>query len=330
MVLQGFFSAVYSAAFNLVSRRLMTHIKNTLYKKILFQDVAYFDGTTSGALLSRLTNDINMMMTPINTSLSLLLSNVLMLLGGVFFCFLKSFRLSMLAFVTVGPIMFLWDQYALWSKRLNREVLASWSEANSLAGEALANIRIVKAFSTEAAEIKQYNAANDDALKAGVKDAWGNGLTTALTQYLDLGTGVLILWFGGVLCIRGEMSLGELISFQLYWSLMNNAYQSLQGLITSFTRSAAGAEKVFSLWDSAPDIDPNLGSTIDWPVEGRLELQNVKFFYQMRPDNIVLESVNLVIPAGSVCALVGRSGGGKYASAEARPLGEPAVISKLF
>lgn len=132
LCVQGFLQAVYSASFQLVSRRLATNIKNVLFKKILLQDVAYFDGTSSGALLSRLTNDINMLMQPINSSLSLLLSNILMLIGGVVMCYVKSYKLSMLAFVTVGPIMFLWDIYAQWSRSLNRQVLASWGDANAI------------------------------------------------------------------------------------------------------------------------------------------------------------------------------------------------------
>jgi len=68
-----------------------------------------------------------------------------------------------------------------------------------------------------------------------------------------------MLYFGGLLVYNGELSVGELVTFQLFFNMMNNAYQSLQGLITSFTRSAAGAEKVFSLWDSDPDIDPKQG-----------------------------------------------------------------------
>jgi ABC-type multidrug transport system fused ATPase/permease subunit len=94
--------------------------------------------------------------------------------------------------------------------------------------------------------------------------------------------------------------------------MMNNAYQSLQGLVTSFTRSAAGAEKVFSLWDSNPDIDPSKGDDVDpAQVQGCVRLDNVTFFYQMRPDNIVLKEFSLEIPAGKTIALVGRSGGGK-------------------
>jgi ATP-binding cassette subfamily B protein len=122
----------------------------------------------------------------------------------------------------------------------------------------------------------------------------------------------LILYYGGLLVYEGEMSVGDLVTYQLFWNMMNNAYQSLQGLVTSFTRSAAGAEKVFSLWDSDPDIDPRVGSEIDaGSVRGHLRLEGVRFYYQMRPDNLVLDGFDLDIPAGKTLALVGRSGGGK-------------------
>jgi ABC-type multidrug transport system fused ATPase/permease subunit len=299
------------AIFTLISRRLKFTIRNQLLERILNQDIAYFDGTESGRLISRLTNDLDLMMSPIQSSLSSLLSNVLILIGGMAMCFIKSYRLSMLAFVTVGPITYLWDQYAQWSKGLAREMLAHWAEGNSIASQALSHVRTVKAFGCEDKVLEKYSDANKQALDCGVKDAWGNGLTSALTGYLDLGSGVLILWFGGRLVYDGEMSVGELVTFQLFWNMMNSAYQNLQGLVTSFTRSAAGAEKIFSLWDSEPDIDPKKGSDITWDVQGFLELRNVKFYYQMRPDNVVLDKFSLSIPAGKTVALVGRSGGGK-------------------
>jgi len=312
MVVQGMVSTLYSAIFTLVSRRLKFTIRNALLEKILAQDVAYFDGTESGRLISRLTNDLDMMMAPIQSSLSNLLSNCLILIGGMAMCFIKSYRLSMLAFVTIGPISYLWEQYAQWSRKLAREMLSYWAQGNSIAAQALSHIRTVKAFGCEEVVLKEYSETNQMALNCGIKDAWGNGVTSALTGYLDLGTGILILYFGGLLVYHGEMSVGDLVTYQLFWNMMNNAYQSLQGLVTSFTRSAAGAEKVFSLWDSQPDIDPQKGNDIDQDqVAGHIQLENVSFYYQMRPDNLVLENFNLDIPAGKTLALVGRSGGGK-------------------
>ena len=89
MLAQGALSTLYSAIFTLVSRRLKFTIRNSLFEKILAQDVAYFDGTESGQLISRLTNDLDLMMAPIQSSLSSLLSNILILFGGMIMCFMK-------------------------------------------------------------------------------------------------------------------------------------------------------------------------------------------------------------------------------------------------
>ena len=154
---------------------------------------------------------------------------------------------------------------------------------------------------------------------------------------MDLGAGVLILAVGGLLILNDTSSLtvGALVAFQLYWNMLNNAYQSLQNIVTGFTRAAAAAERVFTLLDMLPDIDNKEGVPLSRDeVRGELVLKDVTFFYQMRPERIVLNKLNLRIPPvrlsfehflfllskhthtqthtqGSTVALVGRSGGGK-------------------
>jgi ATP-binding cassette subfamily B protein len=200
----------------------------------------------------------------------------------------------------------------------------------------------VKAYASEPLERGLYDGTCDEAYRLGIKDALGYGVTTAMTgcsitiifsinwliktcfvliRYLDLGAGVLILWYGGVLVLDGggnggtPLTIGKLVTFQLYWNMMNSAYQALQGLVTSFTRSAAAAEKVFGLMDSVADIDKSTQGVVvavNWsPIVGELRLSGVDFYYQMRPDKFVLQGMDLTIPGGTVCALVGRSGGGK-------------------
>ncbi|KAH8094979.1 ATPase [Aureococcus anophagefferens] len=260
MIAQGVCSAMYRAAFAVVSRTILYTVRTTLFRSVIRQDTAFYDGTTSGHLTSRLTNDAQVMMAPIDASLASLLYNVIMLFGGITMCF-----------------------------------TTAWAEANAVATEALAHVRTVKAFVTERSETAKYEDACGEALRLGIRDAMGFGVTSALTGYLDLGTGVLILWYGGLIVLNKSegLTIGELVTFQLYWTMMNSSYQNLQGLVTSFTRSAAAAEKVFSLIDSLPDINEDDGAAIDWDVQG------------------VLSGVDLGIDAKSVCALVGRSGGGK-------------------
>lgn len=94
--------------------------------------------------------------------------------------------------------------------------------------------------------------------------------------------------------------------------MMNNSIQALSGVLNSFTRAAGAAERVLSVIDLKPDIDPDDGAPVDLAVQTwDLRLDGVTFYYQMRPTNPVLQGLSFAVPEGTVCALVGTSGGGK-------------------
>jgi ABC-type multidrug transport system fused ATPase/permease subunit len=155
----------------------------------------------------------------------------------------------------------------------------------------------------------------------------------AINSYLDLGAGVLILWYGGNLAMgdrQGGLTPGQLITFQLYWTMINGAYKGLIDILTNFTRSAGAASRIFALIDALPDIDIDSGAPVERSqLRGEIEFREVDFFYQMRPAHRVLSGVTLRILPGTTCewaplscsprhhhrplvgALVGRSGGGK-------------------
>ena len=233
-------------------------------------------------------------------------------------CFWVCWRLAMVSFAVVMPITFLIKRYARWSQTLNREISAMLGLASNVANEALGNIRTVRAVSTEDVEFQRYNDHAEAALRAGVKDAWGGALTVALTSLLELGTSVLILWLGGGMTMEEpnpRLTIGSLITFQLYFNSVTSSYTALSSCLTSLVRAAGSASRVFSLQDNLPDIEPGTGAVYRPSGGGHvgptLTFTEVKFWYQMRPDTLVINNMNMTIPGGSTAALVGKSGGGK-------------------
>uniref|UniRef100_A0A6B2L9R1 ABC transporter domain-containing protein n=1 Tax=Arcella intermedia TaxID=1963864 RepID=A0A6B2L9R1_9EUKA len=101
-----------------------------------------------------------------------------------------------------------------------------------------------------------------------------------------------------------------MITFQLYWNMLRSSYGSLVENITSFTKAGGAAQRVIALLDNLPDINPDEGEQVE-EVKGDIELRDVEYYYQMRPDIKVLKGINLNIKSGQVCALVGKSGSGK-------------------
>ena len=131
---------------------------------------------------------------PLTTLLGSLVAAIISLIGGVAMAFYTSWRLSMLAFTTVGPIVHVTQAYAQWSRDQNRRILAHLGEANAAATEALANVRTVKAMATEDREAKRYADHTMAARDRGIIDACLNALTSILTNLLDYGSGWLILF----------------------------------------------------------------------------------------------------------------------------------------
>ena len=219
----------------------------------------------------------------------------------------------MLAFTAIVPIIYLTETYAKWSSEINKQIRTDLGDANTVACQAIGNSRTIRAFSTEKFEVESYEEWTGRALDKAVKDAIAGAVTTAINRYLDLGAGVLVLWYGGSMAISGQdgVSVGALITFQLYWSRINNAFKGLNGLLNSFTQAAGAAQRVLSLIDHEPDIDSQAGSMLKPNFKPKIELQEVSFAYQTRPSIKVLDGLDLKINAGEVVALVGRSGCGK-------------------
>ena len=356
----GFFGSCRSLCFRVVSRRLSFLTRNKLFEGIIRQDIAFYDANQSGDLISRMSWDCNAMLQPISNLLGSTLQSILFFFGGLVMSFVISWRLSMLAFTTMLPIIHLTSKYAVFSQRLNREIFTFIGMATSIAQEAMANIRTVRALSTEdsesssplplsffflslappqkkwfqhltrahslvlpslwfasdaAVELLRYRQETKEALKRGVRDAVANAGTIFLSNLIDYGASTLILLYGGLLVMSPDknksISIGMLYAYLRFWDMIQTSYQSLQGVMNSFTKAAGAAQRVLSLMDSLPDIDPTSGQVASPDMCWSVEFQNVFFVYQMRPDVVVLKNITLKMESSEICALVGPSGCGK-------------------
>merc|ERR1719384_1381486 len=100
--------------------------------------------------------------------------NIIYLFGGLVMCFFTSWRLSILAFTTIGPIIYITREYAIWSKRLWTKVWASWAKSNEVATESISNVRTVRAFCAEEYQIGRFKVATADAVNTLITNVYGS------------------------------------------------------------------------------------------------------------------------------------------------------------
>jgi ABC-type multidrug transport system fused ATPase/permease subunit len=306
--------AVRTYCSTMTLRYASCEIRTQLFSSLLARDIAFFDGNTTGALNSRITNDARGMVAPLTTLLNSVVAQVMLLIGAGIMCLVTCWKLALISFTIVGPIIVVMDVYARFSKRLNRRIWDAFANATDTAVQAFSNIRTVKGFSNEKVERDKFNMSLGEAISRSVLDAAATGGSYVISELLELGTMTLILGFGGMMAIDHplELSVGNLVTFQLYANMMSNAYFSLNNVANQFTRSAGAAERVLQMLDCPTSIDPDKGVQLTpEKFEGRVGFRDVVFKYQMRPKQIVLKGLTLDCPPNAVTAIVGPSGSGK-------------------
>jgi ATP-binding cassette subfamily B protein len=305
---------VKSLAQDLVMRDLEAAAKLQLFRSVIRMDVAFFDAMHTGQLTSRLAEDTDEMIEPLEALMDDLVANLLLLGGAGAMAFRTSWRLALLSTTVVAPITYSYRSYAAWAQELYKHIYCSLGEANAVATQAIANVRTVRAFSTEDWELRRYEDNVRNVLRHGRRNAFAEAGVASFSSALNLGTAVLVLWYGGQLVRQGRdgLTVGGLVSFQLYWTMMNGAFLELGEVFSGLVKCTSAAERVFSLLEATPVSGAEVGSPLETEcLAGHLEIQSVEFRYLTRPDYPVLRSVSLSMAPASTTAIVGRSGCGK-------------------
>lgn len=304
-------TALRSWLFNSASERVVARLRKDLFKHLMHQEIAFYDVTKTGELLSRLSEDTQIIKNAATTNLSEALRNVTTAFIGVGFMFTSSWKLTLLALVVVPLISIAVKQFGRYLRELSHKTQAAAAVAASIAEESFGAIRTVRSFAKEGYMVSQYSKKVDETLKLGLKQAvlvglFFGGLNAAFTLSV-----ITVVSYGAYLTITGSMTVGALTSFILYSLTVGSSVSSLSSLYTTAMKAAGASRRVFQILDRVSSM-PSSGDQC--PVgnpDGDVEINDVWFAYPSRPSHMILKGITLRLTPGSKVALVGPSGGGK-------------------
>ncbi|XP_047971285.1 ABC transporter B family member 25 [Salvia hispanica] len=297
--------------FSSASERVVARIRKNLFSHLVRQEIAFFDVTRTGELLSRLSEDTQIIKNAATTNLSEALRNFSTAFIGVGFMFATSWKLTLLALVVVPVISVAVRQFGRYVRELSHKTQAAAAVASSIAEETFGAVRTVRSFAQEEYEISRYSEKVEETLKLGIKQAkvigfFFGGLSAASTLSV-----IVVVIYGATLTIKGAMTPGSLTSFILYSLTVGSSVSGLSSLYTAVMKAAGASRRVFQLLDRDSSM-PKSGNKC--PLGGQdaeVELDDVWFAYPSRPNIMVLKGITLKLHTGSKVALVGPSGGGK-------------------
>ncbi|GJU69193.1 ABC transporter B family member 27-like protein [Tanacetum coccineum] len=311
VVVGSFSTALRAWLFSSASERVVARLRKDLFGHLMHQEIAFYDVTRTGELLSRLSEDTQIIKNAATTNLSEALRNLTTAFIGLGFMFSSSWKLTLLALVVVPIISVAVRYFGRYLRELSHATQAAAAVAASIAEESFGAIRTVRSFAQESYAILTYGEKVDETLKLGLRQAKLTGLFSGGMSGASTFSVITVVIYGAYLTIIGSMTAGSLTSFILYSLTVGSSISSLSGLYATAMKAAGASRRVFQLLDRV-SIMAKAGEQC--PVgepDGDVELDDVWFAYPSRPNHMVLKGITLKLRPGSKVALVGPSGGGK-------------------
>ncbi|CAM2069029.1 ATP-binding cassette domain-containing protein [Sulfidibacter corallicola] len=304
--------------FTIAGYRIVTKLQSDTYRRIVSQEVGFFDKRRTGELMSRLASDTTVLQNTVSVNISMALRGLASAIGGIALLAWTSPRLTLIMLLAVPPVSI----GGVWIGRkirfLSKAVQDALAKAGEVAEETLSGIRTVRAFGREATEAERYEQGVHRAYVAMRRRTGSMALFHGVLSFAAYGITALMLWYGARMVDAGDITVGELTSFLLYTLIVAVSLASLASLWADFMRATGSADRIFEILDREPEIPLTDGTTLE-RVDGHIRLEQVTFRYPTRPDVSALRQITLEIRPGEIVALVGPSGSGKSTLAALLP-----------
>lgn len=304
-------TALRAWLFSSASERVVARLRKDLFSHLINQEIAFYDVTRTGELLSRLSEDTQIIKNAATTNLSEAFRNLTTALIGVCFMFSSSWKLTLLALAIVPVISVAVKKFGRYLRELSHATQAAAAVAASIAEESFGAIRTVRSFAQEEFTISHYSEKVDETLMLGLRQARIVGLFFGGINAASTLSVIVVVVYGAYLTITGVMTTGSLTSFILYSLTVGSSVSSLSGLYTTAMKAAGASRRVFQLLDRISSMPKSGDKCPRSDLDGDVELNDVWFAYPSRPSHMVLKGITLKLSPGSKVALVGPSGGGK-------------------
>jgi ATP-binding cassette subfamily B protein len=310
--LQGFFRYCWRINIHGFSRRCEADLRDRVFTHLQTLPLSYFQRTKTGDLMSRLTNDVQAVRELMGFgSLAIIDAAVVLVF-------------SLTVMITIDPWLTLWSMMAMplipvVVRFFGREIFRSAREAqerlSKLSAYVLENfsgIRVVQAYAQEQNQIDGFNRISLEYQRKNMWLATLWGIFWPLMQVMAGIAAAVVLWLGGRQVLQGTMTLGEFVAFNGYLAMLTWPLMAIGYTANQYQRGTAALSRIAEVLDVVPSprYETAARATGAQPSVGEIEFRHLIFAYE-RDQEPVIKGLNLVIPAGTVCGIVGETGSGK-------------------
>ncbi len=305
---KGAFEYFQAYLMGFVGQKVITDIRHLTFMRLQNQPLAYFDKTSTGMIISRITNDITLVQGAVSDSFTAVLKDVLsiaVLIGVVFY---RDWKLATISFLILPFAGYPIIAFGRKLRKISVQNQKAMARLTSFLHETITGQRIVKAFSMEKYEEKKFNDENDYLFRVIVKRYKVRALSHPAMELIGAVALAFIIWYGGSSVISGQSTPGNFFSFTTALLMLYEPVKRLNKENHNIQQGLAAAQRVFEIVDRPPEVTDRPGALTITGTEGVIEFDHVSFKYE---DKMVLNDIDLKIRKNEAVAIVGESGVGK-------------------
>ena len=291
-----------------IGQRVVTDLRGELYNHIQLQPLSFFTKNSTGILMSRITNDVNLIQGAVSEAVTSLFKDSFTLVGLIFVIFYRDWKLALIAMVVFPLTVYPIARFGEKMRKVATGTQITMGRLTSLLQETISGTRIVKAFGMEDYEGKRFAEENENLFRFFMKAVSIRALSSPFMEFLG-GLGIAaIVFYGGYQVIHGVSTPGNFFSFLTALIMLYEPVKRLTNVNNTVQQGISAAVRVFGIMDITPGIKNRENATELPRISDGIEIRNVTFSYGDEP---VLKNINLHIKSGEAVAFVGMSGGGK-------------------
>lgn len=292
-----------------VSQRALIRIRKDLFDHLQEMPVRYFDTNATGDIMSRFTNDIDMIGELLNNTVIQLVSGTISIVGTLAIMISMNLWLALLTIVMVPVMIKAGGSIAKRSSKYYREQQEALGLLNGYIEETVTGQKVIKVFCHEDKAVEEFSELNDDLRKKQIFAQFFGGIMGPVMGNIGQVCYGLTATIGAIFCLMGHLSIGALTVFVNYSRQFSRPINELSMQVNTIFSALAGAERVFVVMDADEEEEDRLGAVEMDDVKGEVIMEHVTFGYN--PDKTILKDINLYAHAGQKVAFVGSTGAGK-------------------
>jgi len=291
-----------------LGQAIILSIRKKIFRHIMSFKLKYFDTHPIGALVTRVTSDIQSVAEIFSQGIINIMSDILQLTIALIFMFSISWKLSLVVLLPIPVLIWATIYFKNFIQVGFIEVRKNVSKINTFIQEHVTGMYVVQLFNRENEEYNRFKKVNKAHRDGWLQTVWANAVFFPAVEILSAISLALLIWWGAKGVMNGESSVGEIMAFILFVHMMYRPIRQLADKFNTLQMGMVASERVFNILDTDEHIS-NEGEIKDVEIKGLIEFEKVHFAYNN--ENFILKDVSFSIEPGQSMAIVGATGAGK-------------------